>query len=72
MKIDIASEDGNTLAALTIATTMLKRIGAAKDEITEMRRAVFAAESAVAARAVIEKATNGAITFVDTSCRDYS
>ncbi len=71
MEIDIASEDGNTLAALTIATTMLKRIGVAKDEITAMRRAVFAADNAQTARAVIERATHGAITFVDSSRRDW-
>ena len=65
MVIDITTPDGNTLVALNIATRMLKKVGADKDEIASLQRAVFSADSAVAARNAITQATNGAITFYD-------
>lgn len=65
MRIDITSQDGNTLAALGIATRMLKAVDAPKEEIDALRKAVFRAKSAEEARIEITLATNGAVEFYD-------
>ena len=69
MKIDVSKPEGNTLAALGIATQFLKKSGRA-DEIGNLRLKVFAAGSAAEARQHITDATAGAVTFFDGSKAD--
>lgn len=65
MRIDITSPDGNTLAALGIATNLLKCSGASKDAIAILRQSVLGARDVHAARRAITRATKGGITFYD-------
>lgn len=67
MKIDIRSPDGNTMAALGIATKLLKAVGAEEQKISSLRLAVFDANNAAEARLAIAAATNGAIEFYDSN-----
>ena len=65
MEIDVTSPEGNTLAALGIATRMMRKAGASSQVITALRMSVMGAPNPHAARRAITRATNGAITFVD-------
>jgi hypothetical protein len=65
MRIDVTGPEGNTLTALSLATRLLKKVDAPSEEIDRLRKAVMGADSAASARAIIEDATNGAITFYD-------
>jgi hypothetical protein len=66
MRIDIRRPEGNTFAALGIATQFLRQAGASKAYIDDMARAVFSAGNAGAARKAIEDATGGAVSFYDS------
>lgn len=63
MKIDVTSPNGNTVAALSIATRILRQVGADKEEIDALTREVMTAKSVEEARMLITTATNGAIEF---------
>lgn len=55
MKINIHSPEGNTMAALGIASRMLREVGRG-DEVPQLTSEVFDASSAQEARAAITKA----------------
>ena len=63
MQIDVRSPEGNTLAALGIATRLLRKVGRNEDA-DKLVKAVFASGSAKEARDHITTATNGSIEFV--------
>ncbi len=69
MRIDVTKPEGNTFAALGHALLFLQRSGAAEDYIAALRRDVFKASCAAAARNLIEERTGGAISFYDPSKR---
>jgi len=62
MRINIASQEGNTLVALGYATRLLKKVDRA-DAAKELTSKVFAAGSAKEARDLITEYTNGSIEF---------
>lgn len=62
MRINIASQEGNTLVALGYATHLLKEVDRA-DAAKELTSKVFAAGSAKEARDLITEYTNGSIEF---------
>ena len=66
MRIDISTVEGNTTTALTIASRFLKEAGAAPGYILDMKRDVFNAQSAEAARRIIEERTGGGISFYNS------
>ena len=66
MRIDIASEDGNTLVALGYARRLMKQADRDPKDIVALTQAVFAARSAKEAREAITKATFDCITFYDS------
>ena len=68
MRIDIATVEGNTTNALTIASRFLMEAGAAPGYILDMKRDVFNAQSAEAARRVIEERTGGGVSFFNSAC----
>lgn len=70
MRIDITAPEGNTLVALGIVTRSLRRIGVDTAEIDKLCTAVMNAESPADARAIMEEATHGAITFFDPRIED--
>ena len=61
--IDISSPDGNTLAALGIARRLLKAAGRG-DAVEKLTADVMGAQSYRDALECIERATEGALTFV--------
>lgn len=70
MRIDIASEDGNTLVALGYARRLMKKADRDPQDIVALTQAVFAAESAKEAREAITQATYGSITFYNSALED--
>jgi hypothetical protein len=70
MRIDLASEDGNTLVALGYARRLMKQAKRDNADIVKLTQAVFAAQSAKEARAAITEATFGSITFFNSNDGD--
>lgn len=71
MRIDITSPDGNTLAALGIATNLMRQAHRDVADIVALRKAVMSAKSAKEARAAITEATFGCVEFYDGSIEFY-
>jgi hypothetical protein len=67
VRIDVASPDGNTYAALSIACRMLKQAGVPQAEIEALGKAVKSSRNAREARREITLATNGAIEFYNSA-----
>lgn len=65
MRIDITAPEGNTVAALGIATNLMRQARRDAAEIVALRKAVMGAKSAAEARDAITKATYGSIEFYD-------
>jgi thiamine monophosphate synthase len=65
MKIDITAPEGNTFAALGIATQFMRQARRDAADIVALRKAVMSAQSAKEARAAITEATFGSIEFYD-------
>ncbi len=70
MRIDISSEDGNTLVALSYARRLMKKADRDPKDIVALTQAVFAAQSAKEAREAITEATFGSIEFYDSRKED--
>lgn len=65
MEIDVTQPEGNTFAALGIATRLMRDAARDKADIEALRKAVMGASSAQEAREAITAATFGSITFYD-------
>lgn len=70
MRIDVTSPQGNTLAALGIATHLMRQAQRDAADIDALRNAVMSAKSAKEARAAITEATYGSIEFYDPRDED--
>ena len=65
MRINLSTPEGNTLAALGIATRLMREAQRDAADIVALRKAVMSAKSAVEARAAITQATYGCIEFYE-------
>jgi thiamine monophosphate synthase len=65
MRINLSAPEGNTFAALGIATRLMREARRDAAEIVALRKAVMSAKSPEEARAAITKATYGCIEFYE-------